>query len=315
MTDVDQSRRPVRFLATLATASVVVLILAACSDAAPPPASPRPSGGDIVSTESVDIGGGRTMILECAGTGSPTVVFISGTRGAADEWDTLLADADPAAVSTFDDVSRTTRACSYDRPGTTRASGELSPSTVVAQPTTARQGAEDLLTMMDAAGEPGPYVVVALSWGGLIAQELARTHPSDVAGLVLLDSASAYLAQTFSADQWARWMAVITASADSLGSEVPAYEMSISELQADAALPTVPVVVISSDHPWDLQLTPGESTWPGWVAAQAELARSLGAVHITDSDSGHGIPVEQPALVTAAIRVVLDTVRDVRTIR
>src|SRR5215469_4512274 len=33
----------------------------------------------------VDIGGGRKMYLECEGVGSPTVVLISGTRGAHDD--------------------------------------------------------------------------------------------------------------------------------------------------------------------------------------------------------------------------------------
>ena len=298
---------------TLAAASALLLTLTACggSGASPvtPSSSASPSGESAAAEELVDIGGDRAVFLRCAGTGSPTVLLISGTRGAADEWDTLLPDADPDAVSTFDELSRTTRVCSYDRPGTTRASGALSPSTVVAQPTTARQSADDLAKAMDAADEPGPYVVVGLSWGGLIGQDFARTHPAEVAGLVLVDSASEYLAETFSPDQWARWMALIAASGDALGSEVPAYEPSISELRAVAALPDIPVVVLSSDHPWDLQVTPGESTWPGWVAAQAALAQALHAEHITNTDSGHGIPVEQPALVTAAILGVVDSVR------
>ena len=38
----------------------------------------------------VDIGGGRKIYLECRGTGSPTVVLISGTRGAHDDWTDLI---------------------------------------------------------------------------------------------------------------------------------------------------------------------------------------------------------------------------------
>src|SRR4051812_11012394 len=41
----------------------------------------------------VDIGGGRQMYLECRGTGSPTVVLISGFRGAHDDWTNVV---DPA---------------------------------------------------------------------------------------------------------------------------------------------------------------------------------------------------------------------------
>ena len=39
----------------------------------------------------VDIGGGRKMYLECRGTGSPTVVLVSGLKGSAGDWDILQA--------------------------------------------------------------------------------------------------------------------------------------------------------------------------------------------------------------------------------
>ena len=54
----------------------------------------------------IDIGGGRRMNLFCKGSGSPTVVFDSGTGLAG--WDWLLVH--PA-------IARKTRACVYDRPG------------------------------------------------------------------------------------------------------------------------------------------------------------------------------------------------------
>ena len=43
----------------------------------------------------VDIGGGRKIYLECRGTGSPTVVLISGTRGAHDDWTDLIDPKNP----------------------------------------------------------------------------------------------------------------------------------------------------------------------------------------------------------------------------
>lgn len=41
------------------------------------------SEGDFASL--VDIGGGREIYLECRGTGSPTVVLVSGFRGSNDD--------------------------------------------------------------------------------------------------------------------------------------------------------------------------------------------------------------------------------------
>jgi pimeloyl-ACP methyl ester carboxylesterase len=292
------------------TGACLLVALVGCGEPTAPGVNPTPAPTGTDIDELVDLGSGRSLKLVCRGTGSPTVLFVSGTRGAADEWSTLLPGAAPGTLSTFDAVSQNTRACAYDRPGTFLDSGAPTTSTRVAQPTTATRSADDLHALMAAADQNGPYVVVGLSWGGMIAQQFARTYDDEVVGLVLLDSASEYLQTTFTPEQWAAWMAVVANSVDEARSEVPSYEPSIAELRATPALPPMPTVVVSSDQPWDLQVTPGASTWPGWVAAQAELARSLDAMHITQTDSGHGLPVEQPALVTEAILEVVSATRD-----
>src|SRR5262249_5218411 len=71
----------------------------------------------------VDIGSGRKMYLECSGSGSPTVVLISGTRGANDDWTHLVNPTNPVGVkepselAVFPRVGRITHVCVYDRPG------------------------------------------------------------------------------------------------------------------------------------------------------------------------------------------------------
>ena len=50
--------------------------------------------------------------------------------------------------------------------------------------------AADLHTLLSRAGEPGPYVLAGHSVGGTYAMVYAAEYPDDVAGLVLLDSAS-----------------------------------------------------------------------------------------------------------------------------
>ncbi|MGA7597784.1 MAG: hypothetical protein WCB23_08045, partial [Pseudolabrys sp.] len=61
----------------------------------------------------VDIGRGRMMYIECHGTGSPTVLLISGTDTASDLWHA----ADQKGPTVYDDIQKTTRVCAYDRPG------------------------------------------------------------------------------------------------------------------------------------------------------------------------------------------------------
>ena len=62
----------------------------------------------------VDIGGGRKMYLECRGAGSPTVVFVSGLKASAEDWNI----AERQAPTVFAEVAKFTRVCAYDRPGT-----------------------------------------------------------------------------------------------------------------------------------------------------------------------------------------------------
>jgi pimeloyl-ACP methyl ester carboxylesterase len=153
----------------------------------------------------VDIGRGRKMYLECSGTGSPTVMLISGTRGAHDDWTDLIDPKNPAGApmpgesAVFPQVSKFTQVCAYDRPGTTRNDNTVTASTPVRQPTTAQQGVADLHALLIAAREPGPYMLVGHSWGGLIARLFASTYPDEVAGLVLVDPASEFLKSSLTA--------------------------------------------------------------------------------------------------------------------
>jgi hypothetical protein len=90
----------------------------------------------------VDIGSGRKMYLECRGSGSPTVVLVSGLDAAADVWTGYQAHP---SLAVFVQVARFTRVCAYDRPGTPVGDDlTLSRSTPVPQPTTAHDAVRDL---------------------------------------------------------------------------------------------------------------------------------------------------------------------------
>src|SRR5437660_9599256 len=120
----------------------------------------------------VDIGGGRKMYLTCHGTGSPTVVLVSGLKASADDWNI----AEKSASAVFPEVSKLTRVCSYDRPGTP-VGEKPSRSDPVPQPTTAKDAVADLHALLSAAGETGPYVLVGHSYGGFGRQALCEDLP------------------------------------------------------------------------------------------------------------------------------------------
>jgi pimeloyl-ACP methyl ester carboxylesterase len=131
----------------------------------------------------VDIGGGRKMYLQCRGAGSPTVVFVSGLKASAEDWNT----AEKQAPTVFAEVAKFTRVCAYDRPGTP-VGEKLSRSDPVRQPTTAQDAVSDLHALLRAAKEPTRYVMVGHSYGGLVAKLYARFYPQDVSGQVLVDA-------------------------------------------------------------------------------------------------------------------------------
>ena len=95
--------------------------------------------------------------MTCRGTGSPTVVLVSGLGNAADIWSVTTDPKNERPV--FAEVAEFTRVCAYDRPGTMRQDDKLSPSTPVEQPTSAKPAAADLHALLGASGEPGPYVL------------------------------------------------------------------------------------------------------------------------------------------------------------
>jgi pimeloyl-ACP methyl ester carboxylesterase len=165
----------------------------------------------------IDIGSGREMYLECRGRGSPTVVLISGKGNGAADWSEILDPADPLRKSPYDMagheesaaiyhsasavlplVSGFTRVCAYDRPGTRIEGKDI--STPVPQPHPVDQAVDDLHKLLAASGEPGPYVLVAHSYGGLIARLFSRQYPKEVVGLVMIDIVSELVQKTTSSE-------------------------------------------------------------------------------------------------------------------
>ena len=262
----------------------------------------------------VDIGDGRTMYLECSGAGSPTVVLVAGTGNAGDVWRYSGSDADPANPQSendgavFQTTARSTRVCAYDRPDTQMMDGSAGRSSPVTQPTTTAGDAADISALLTAAGVPGPYVLVAHSLGALMATTYARTYPDGVAGLVLIDPASQYMAETMGPDAWGQYVQAALSRADSGGESIDP-SASNDAINALPPLPPMPVVVLSSDQPWfilpfgpDGELVDYSSAL---LESQTLLVESLGATHVTETSSAHDIYLENAPLVNQQICAVI----------
>ena len=121
--------------------------------------------------QAVDIGG-RTLNLYCSGQGTPTVILETG--GNSPGYSLVVQQTKMAAF---------TRACWYDRAGVGWSDPPPSPRTSASI-------ASDLHEALHRAGVLPPYVMVGGSVGGEYVLIYTGRYPADVAGLVLIDSAT-----------------------------------------------------------------------------------------------------------------------------
>jgi pimeloyl-ACP methyl ester carboxylesterase len=127
----------------------------------------------LLPGQLVDVDGHR-MHIRCTGSGTPTVVIDAGNACFGLEWTPIQ-----------ERLAETTRVCTYDRAGYGWSDAGPSP----------RDGATavaELHTLLQAASEPGPYVLVGHSLGGIHARLFTTQYPDEVAGLVLVDTAAEY---------------------------------------------------------------------------------------------------------------------------
>jgi pimeloyl-ACP methyl ester carboxylesterase len=280
--------------------------------------------------EMIDIGGRRLHLLR-RGDGAPTVVLEAGGGGGSSTQDWPLLDR----------VARLTHALSYDRAG-------LGWSDPAPMPKTFNGMAGDLDSLLAAAGESPPFVLVGGSFGGLLVRAYCRRFPPKVAGVVILDAADETkyfptMRRMLPVHEAELRMAAERAGRGELLAEAdPAisaatgldditkaamrhllglrghFEAALDELQAAArATPEemAPGAPGSLGERPLVVLSAGRSAqdaaWrEGWTAAQTRLAAlSRRGVHLVAEANGHSLALENPKLVAAAIEAVVRAVR------
>lgn len=289
----------------------------------------------------VDIGG-RSMHIDCRGSGSPTVVFESGLgTGGTLDW-TLVHDR----IASF------TRACAYDRAGIMLSDPKDTPQRASAV-------ADDLHALLKAADITDPVVLVGHSIGGPYTRTYVGRYGEQVAGLVMVDpshpdqiarlgklvsidvhpkkvsllvNTATLLSRTgivrllFSrADQGARpkddadrIAAYSSSSIKGAKSEVDGFDSTMDDAREVHSFGDRPVIVLTALKPFkpdELQkmgMTAAEGAafkqeWATMHAEQAAMS-SHGRQQIV-SDAGHYIQIDQPDRVVDAVREVVNEVR------
>ena len=303
----------------------------------------RAASSHPVPGRLVDIGG-RALHLDCRGSGSPTVVFEAG----------LDANGSLAWSAVHDSVAATTRACAYDRAGIMWSApapeGEARDAQAVAA---------DLGRLLDASGEPGPYVVVGHSLGGPYALVFTSTRPADVAGLVFVDASHPdqmarlrpamgdamekamsmmaiakvvatlgvqrmFLTPTpeqfpgFPPEQLAIAGAFQPQGMTAVVAEAEGMDATMAEAKEATDLGNRPLLVLTALRPMTeaerapLKMTEaqGLAMKAIWDTLHVEEARfSSAGRQVRIPDAGHYVQFDRPDLVIAAVREVVDSVR------
>ena len=272
----------------------------------------------------LDVGDGRTLYLNCQGTGSPAVFIIPGKGSYAEVWNVVVPDDDPIRSSPYDlvghadlrrsptatqpTVAKSTRVCAYDRPNT-RSDGTHR-SAPGPQPHSIQQDVDDVVKLIAAAHLPTPLVVVAHSYGGLIADLLARTHPELVSGLVFVDPTSEFLPRLGRPEQDAELNRAARAPMPDPGGEGFLAVDAYARIKVAPPLPKVPAVVLSSDKlPPPADVRPDTYTKFQVHQANSLLAETLATENVIVPGSGHDIMLYAPQVVAAKIVELVDKLR------
>jgi pimeloyl-ACP methyl ester carboxylesterase len=177
---------------------------------------------------------------------------------------------------------------------------------------------------LQAARVPGPYVLVGHSLGGLFVRLYAATYPEEVVGLVEVDALCEGLETLLTPADWAAYArlnaAVPPELADYTALETLDFTAASATMRRAAAaqpLPPLPLVVLAHGQPFglteeELGLSP-DALERAWRAAQEELAGlTPTARFVVATESGHYIQLQQPELVTDAVRQVVDELRQTK---
>ena len=294
------SGSPGRGLAVaLAAISLAVLAGGAASAAGQSAAGPGEFAGRVM------IPGGRSLYLECHGSGYPTVIFEAGLRSRGDIWTSSREGAGTGVASR---VAQFTRVCFYDRPGTLAHFPFVSRSDPVPMPRSTGEVVADLHALLTAAAVPGPYVMAGASTGGLIVRQYASLYPADVSGLVLVDAISEGMERFMKPGQFALYNAryLQSPSADALrykDLEAIDFYRSFAEMTPLRRSPSrLPMFVLSADY--GFSMPPGVGRRFGrlvnraWKRSQLYLAKLHPRTkRVVAFGSGHQIHVNRPALV------------------
>ncbi len=272
---------------------------------------------------------GRKMHIDCTGDGTPTVILESGLGDTYLSWRKVQPE-----------ISRFTRVCSYDRFGLGYSESSFGDRT-------SKTIAEQLHNLLQAASIVPPYVLVGHSVGGYNVRLYASLYPTDVVGMVLVDSSHPDQENRMPAEiknmqgSWEREAEFMEFSmpfgiprlmglceddpalraaecnwhnAREGLAEMKALRESAAQTAATGSLGNMPLAVLSHDPDKPSSELPPDLAGPmnrAWEKMQEELAHlSTRGTQVIAKNSSHYIQLDRPDVVVDAVRNVVRQVRE-----
>jgi pimeloyl-ACP methyl ester carboxylesterase len=220
---------------------------------------------------------------------APTVVFESGLGNYKETWDKV-----------FPIIATTNAVFAYDRPG-------IGQSTATFRPRDGATIVEDLRALLKSRNVQPPYVLVGHSAGGLYMQLYARRYPSEVAGLVLIDSTHPTQFEGAGALANRSLGNAIIGAAGFFGpvkSEFDALAATGQQVLSAPAVPaSLPIVILTAPDKSGTAIAAFDN------AKRADFARLYPSATLREIDSSHAIQRDNPQAVIKAIQDVLAKAR------
>ena len=291
-----------------------------------------------VQGKLVDIGG-RLIQIDCRGSGTPTVVFEDGLdMGGSLSWSGV-----------HDSIAKTTRACAYSRAGVMWSDAHAGPQTgkSIAEDlhlALAKAGERPPFVMVGHS-LGGPYIMIYTKYFGSEVVGLVfvdATHPEQVARFRSLTPVTLAtstkplrvaalfgrvgLVRKFAAADSAPpqpissvrgTAAYASTSLPAMLKEVDGFDQTLAEAATFRQLGDRPLFVLTATAPMSkadiatmkMTAAQGQQYQARWLEMQNDEASWSSCSQHQSVDSGHYIQFEQPPIVIAAVRSIIDSVR------
>jgi len=230
-----------------------------------------------------------------SGDGAPSIVLVNGAGAPIEGW-----------FRVYGELERLGAVLAYNRFG-------IGGSHKTADPQTGQAVVRALRELLSATDVRPPFVLVGHSIGGLYVNLFARLHPTEVAGVVLLDAPHPDDLDALG-EMKTPLMRKVEKGLEFIlgppaGNEIPYATTTVRQIAEASSFPQRPVAVVTGGKAPPSWLMPKAAVAVRQANQRKFLSLSRQAWQVVAARSGHTPQLSEPTVVIGAIRDVLEAAR------